>query len=494
MAGCQTMKALVLLHRWLGVGFCLLFAMWFASGIVMHFVPFPSLPEMKRFAGLLPIDVARLRHGPDEAVAASHVTDARRVRLIQRADGPVYIVSGSPKPAAVHADDLSNATVASEPVALEIAKAHAQRRGIDAARADIAGVADYDQWSVPNGYDDHRPLYRVALNDPAGTELYVSSATGEVVLGTSRYERVWNYLGSVVHWIYPTVLRRNWAAWDRVVWTLSLVALIGAITGVALGIMKLQVSRASVGSPFRGWHAWHHILGLFTATFVVTWIFSGWLSMDHGLLFSRGRLSEVEAAAIARTPDWGGLTGSARAISASTKEVEWFAFGERLYKRERAGFGSQSLSAFDSGAANSRPAQQFLTAAEVGAFVRRIAPDCAAPVVVGAEDNYPAASLMSGAPVYRSICGDIWFQIDGATGAVMERLDASRRAYRWAYTALHTLDFPILFAHPLLRSGLIVLLCAIGFVFSVTGAVIGWRRLRFHFPSQGVAAKSEAYP
>jgi hypothetical protein len=488
------MKALVLLHRWLGVGFCLLFAMWFASGIVMHFVPFPSLTETERFAGLLPIDVARLHHGPDEAVAASHILDARRVRLIQRTDGPVYIVSGSSKPMAVHAADLSNAAVTSEPVALEIAKAHAQQRDIDAARADIAGVADYDQWSVPNGYDDHRPLYRIAVNDPAGTELYVSSVTGEVVLGTARYQRVWNYLGSVIHWIYPTVLRRNWAAWDRVVWTLSLLALIGAITGVALGIIKLQVSEAGVGSPFRGWYAWHHILGLFTATFVVTWIFSGWLSMDHGLLFSRGRLSDTEAAAIARTPDWDHLPGNARAISATAEEVEWFALGERIYERERTGLGSQSLSVLDSGAGNSRGAEQFLTAAEVGAFVRHIAPDCAAPVVVGAEDNYPAASLIAGAPVYRSICGDIWSQIDGGTGAVMERLDASRRAYRWAYTALHTLDFPILLAHPVLRSGLIVLLCAIGFVFSVTGAVIGWRRLRFHFPSQGVAAKSEAYP
>ena len=256
------MKALVLLHRWLGVGFCLLFSMWFASGIVMHFVPFPSLTETERFAGLLPIDVARLHHGPDEAVAASHILDAQRVRLIQRTDGLVYIVSGSSKPMAVHAADLSNAAVTSEPVALEIAKAHAQQRDIDAAHAVVVGVADYDQWNVPNGYDDHRPLYRIAVNDPAGTELYVSSVTGEVVLGTARHERVWNYLGSVVHWIYPTVLRRNWAAWDKVVWTLSLLALIGAITGIALGIMKLQVSRAGVGSPFRGWHAWHHILGL----------------------------------------------------------------------------------------------------------------------------------------------------------------------------------------------------------------------------------------
>jgi hypothetical protein len=489
------MKALVLLHRWLGVGFCLLFAMWFASGIVMHFVPFPSLMEMERFAGLLPIDVSQLRHGPDEAVAASHIQDARRVRLIQRADGPVYIVSGSSRPAALHAADLSNGAVTSGPAALEIAKAHARQRGIDVARADIAGVADYDQWSVPNGYDDHRPLYRIAVNDPAGTELYVSSTTGEVVLGTTRDERVWNYLGSVVHWIYPTVLRSNWWAWDKVVWTLSLVAMIGAITGVVLGIIKLQVSRAGIGSPFRGWHGWHHILGLFTATFVVTWIFSGWLSMDHGLLFSRGRLTQAEAAAVARTPAWGSIHSKALSISASSKEVEWFAFGERFYKRERTGFALQSLSPVGSGAGGSQRSQRYLPADEVDGFVRRMASGCAAPFVVSPEgDSYPVSASVPDAPVYRSICGDVWFQIDGGTGAVMERLDASRRAYRWAYTALHTLDFPILLRHPVLRSGLIVLLCAIGFAFSVTGAVIGWRRLRFYFPSQGVAAKSKAYP
>jgi hypothetical protein len=314
------------------------FLIWVATVVVMHFVPFPSLTETERFARLLPIDVSRIRHGPDEAVVASHISDARRVRLIQRTDGPVYIVSGSSKPLAVHAADLSNGAVASEPAALEIAKAYARQRSIDVARADIAGVADYDQWSVPNGYDDHRPLYRIAANDPAGTELYVSSATGEIVLGSTRHERVWNYLGSVVHWIYPTVLRRNWWAWDKVVWTLSLVAMIGAVTGVALGIMKLHMSRAGVGSPFRGWHAWHHILGLFTATFVVTWIFSGWLSMDHGLLFSRGRLSQAEAAAVAQTPDWGRLHGNALSISAPAQEVEWFAFGEHFYKRETTDF------------------------------------------------------------------------------------------------------------------------------------------------------------
>src|SRR5215472_5240062 len=39
------MRFLATLHRWWGVAFCLLFAMWFASGIVTHLVPFPARSE-----------------------------------------------------------------------------------------------------------------------------------------------------------------------------------------------------------------------------------------------------------------------------------------------------------------------------------------------------------------------------------------------------------------------------------------------------------------
>jgi hypothetical protein len=92
-------------------------------------------------------------------------------------------------------------------------------------------------------------------------------------------------------------------------------------------------------------------------------------------------------------------------------------------------------------------------------------------------------SLIPNAPAYRSICGDVCFDIDGATGAILERLDSSRRSYRWLYSGLHTLDFPALLDHPALRSALIVALCSLGFVFSTTGAVIGWRRMRLQFLS-----------
>jgi hypothetical protein len=455
--------------------------MWFASGIVMHFVPFPSLTGAERVAGLLPIELSQVRHGPDEAPARSDANQTCRVRLLQRVDGPVYITTGVAKPAAIHASDLSDASVKSEQLALAIAQAHARQRGIDASRAVLAGVADYDQWSVPNGFDNHRPLYRVALNDSAGTELYVSSTTGEVVLATTRDERAWNYLGSVAHWIYPTILRSNAAAWDKTVWTLSLVALITAIIGAVLGVSRLQVWPRGLRSPFQGWRAWHHILGLFTATFLLTWIFSGWLSMDNGLLFSPGRLSPAEAARMAATPDWRALAGDQRLVAAPVKELEWLVLGGHFYRREQASLDAQSIVAIDSASGKTQGPERFLSAEQVDAFVQLIAPGCAAPIIVGAHDSYPMTSAIPGAPVYRSICGDVWFHVDGGTGAILERLDASRRRYRWLYSGLHTLDFPALLDHPMLRTVLVVVLCALGFVFSLTGAVIGWRRLRLQF-------------
>lgn len=467
------MNAIVLLHRWLGIAFCLLFAMWFATGIVMHFVPFPSLTEAERFAGLVPVDRAQPTMAVADAVAASGLTEATRVRLIRRSDGPVYIVSGPSQLHAIRASDGRGASVSSPEVALAIAKGHASQRGLDAAHAAVVAYADDDQWSVPNGFDRHRPLFRVALGDAAGTEVYVSSMTGEVVLDTTRRERGWNLAGSVLHWIYPTILRRHWALWDGVVWTLSLLALIAAVLGAVLGVVRLRLRARKISSPYRGWHALHHVIGLIATTFVLSWIFSGWLSMDHGRLFSRGQLTAAEASVTNALPDWKTAASLDRTpISPSAREVEWLGFNGTIYRRERMGLDKQVLVRPDDQEAEMFGAQ------EVGSLATRLAAGCGAPSVVGGNDDYPAQSIVPGAPVYRSRCGDVWFDIDGADGSVVQRLDASRRAYRWVYGALHTLDFPILVAHPRWRDVLVVGLCALGLVFSMSGIVIGWRRLR----------------
>src|SRR5262245_46051937 len=472
------MRALIVLHRWMGVAFCLLFAMWFASGIVMHFVPFSALTEAERFGGLAPLGPLGALRSPAAAVAASAIKEAERIRLQQRSDGPVYLVTGASGLQALHAADLSSAAVTSEPLALAIAVGHARRRGLDASQAAVMALAPYDQWTVPNGLDPHRPLYRVALHDGPGTELYVSSTTGEVVRDTARAERWWNYAGSVPHWIYPTALRSNWAAWDRTVWWLSLVALIAAASGLVVGTLRMRIAQRRLTSPYRGWHAWHHWLGLVSAIFVLIWILSGWLSMDHGRLFSRDKLSATEAKAITGAPDWTTLSlNELQRLPAQAREIEWFAFAGRIYRRERMALSIQRLSLADASSV-APPAGAFLTTDEVGDVASALASGCNAAVAVAAGDNYAIAATMPDAPVYRLVCGELWYHIDAASGAALEKLDASRRAYRWLYGALHTLDFPALMVAPAARTLLIVALCTVGLVLSLTGVVIGWRRLR----------------
>lgn len=196
------MRILATLHRWWGVVFCLLFAMWFASGIVMHFVPFPA----RSAAGTTP--------------------------------------------------------------------------SIDRTRAIIERI-DYDQWTVAGDYDGDRPLDRIALNDAAGTEVYVSSKSGKVVLITTRTERLSNYAGSIPHWLYPTELRHHREIWSTLMWWLSLLATLGAAIGVIIGLARL-----GRGPAYEGLQRWHHVTGLICAPFLLIWIFSGFLSMDDGTLFA----------------------------------------------------------------------------------------------------------------------------------------------------------------------------------------------------------------
>lgn len=113
----------------------------------------------------------------------------------------------------------------------------------------------------------------------------------------------------------------------------------------------------------------------------------------------------------------------------------------------------------------------------VDAVAHRLADSCAPAAAVPSGDSYASRPSVSGAPVYRLVCGNIWYDIDASNGALLEKLDSSRRVFRWLFGGLHRLDFPFLTTRPALRTGLIVGLCIIGLVFSLTGVVIAWRRV-----------------
>ena len=277
---------LYIIHRWIGIATCLLFAMWFVSGVVMMYVAFPQLTDRERWAALPEIAWGRVHVPPDQAMKIAGVTRyPSDLRLVMLDDTPVYRLSdwdGSRQTISAADGHLIDGITPEQ--ALATAGQHP-----NAVRPRMIGTIDRDQWSVTARYDPLRPLFLISLGDENGTELYVSARTGELALGTTRRERVWNWLGSIPHWIYPTVLRQDGGTWRQVVLWISGICLVVAVTGFWIGILRLRLrqrhARGTV-TPYRGWMAWHHIAGLIGGVFVLTWMFSGWLSLNPGEYFA----------------------------------------------------------------------------------------------------------------------------------------------------------------------------------------------------------------
>jgi len=213
--------------------------------------------------------------------------------------------------------------------------------------------------------------------------------------------------------------------------------------------------------------------------FVLTWMFSGWLSMNDGSLFSTDTPSDQEIAAVAGAPNWNAIPrDEAQHLDAQVIEAEWFAFGGHIYRRQIYASGGQWLALAETSVEEAIRHRAFPDSGVVDAATRQLAPGCALADSVEEYGIYATAPNQSERQFFRAICGGVWFDIDAANGTIRDRLDTSQRAYGWFFNSLHRLDFPALVSRPALRTYLIVTLCGFGFIFSLTGVVIGWRRIR----------------
>lgn len=467
-------------HRWVGVALCLIFAMWFASGEVMVFVPFPSLAESARLAKSEAIDFSRLNMAP--ATALNAAPQAEELRLSGIVGRPVYLASSEGRPTvAIGGDDGVKLALISGEVAQHIAE-----RFLNAKAAGVEGPFDYDQWVVYQGFDSVRPFYRIAIDDADGSELYVSARTGEVLQQTRRTERMWNWAGSVIHWVYFTPLRKSFYAWNEVVWWLSFVGVLMTAAGIWIGsvaFLKLRRTGRSGLSPFRGWLGWHHAIGLVACIFVLTWIFSGWLSMDHGFLFSTAQPSNAEPRHFMTMP----VADVAEAVSLEdikslqpASEVRFSAIGQASFVVARGGSDPQPR-IFWASSMRSAP-MRTLPGNVLWAAVQTAWPKDAI-LSKGPASINDIYSLAEGVPdntllFVAARANPVGIYIDNVTGKLLATTDGSRRTYAWLYYALHTFNFPGLSQRTLLHHAIVSALMALGFAFSITGVVVGVNRLR----------------
>ena len=485
-------------HRWLGIALCLLFAMWFVSGVVMMYVGYPKLTAHERLAHLPPLQAEAGLLPPQQALhLAGWQQPLRELRLsASRAGQPVYQLTPAkglhqgPGTGTVMVDARTGRILPAADEATALASAAAWAGS--SSQLTYLGTLEEDAATHSRALDAHRPLHKVALAD--GTWLYVSGPTGDVVRDATRSERAWNYAGAWLHWLYPLrggVFDKYWN--DTVVW-LSILGIAGAITGSVVGVMRWRFGaryRNGRRTPYPSrLMRWHHISGLLFAAITLTWIFSGLMSMNPWKVLSSGAPAVQATALHGKALAELGTSASAtpeqllQAAGPATRELRWtMVLGQPVVQAYGA---SPTAQLFDG-----RTAQPWHvdTDALRAALPQLLAAPIARIDTLTAYDLYYYArtehSMTGGSdkplPIWRVVFSDTnhtWAHIDPRTGAVLGSLDSHRRANRWLFAMLHSWDWlPLLERRPLWDVLLIVLSLG-GLLLSATGVVVGWRRLR----------------
>lgn len=492
-------RYLYLWHRWLGIGLCLFMALWFVSGVVMLYVGYPKLTPVEHLAHLPELPADDCCVGLGQVLVASGRSEApSSLRLSSVAGAPRYLL-GYADGSNLAIDARTGRRIAS----VDAEQAVASARQFDGrAQAHYQGQVQEDAWTRSRALDSHRPLHRVQLDDEAGNLLYVSSQTGAVVRDANATERTWNWLGAWLHWLYPL---RDSPWWAQIVIYLALAGTVAALLGQIVGLLRWRFAkpyRSGSRSPYAGGFArWHHIGGLLFGLLLIAWIFSGLMSMRPWHLFDSPQplaSAAYRGAALAADsdPQAPGLTlARLRQAGFASVELHWQVVGGQVYRVAYDRAGDSRVLPVAAGAEVLRR----LPASTLENAARALQADGAVQVEWLERYDfyyYPRAeqsmfaSQRKRLPMLRVRFADpsaTWLHLDPYSGAVIEQLDRRQRVERWVFRLLHSWDWLPLLELAWLRELLIIVGSLGGLAISVSGVVLGWRRLlrvrgRLHSP------------
>lgn len=473
------LKLLFLTHRYLGIGLGIVMVLWCLSGFVMMYKPYPELSARESLSLMAPLDLRACCRVPPETGLAHSRYRGFQLQMLGRL--PVLHLTTDDN-RLVTVDLRHGRTFHSVQAGLvsELAADFAGRHDYPASR--LLGVIDNDQWTVYGGYNPHRPLYHLAADDDRGTQWYMSSRTGEVVQLTSREERVWGYLGAVIHWLYPTLLREKVRLWSQTVIWLTIAGIVLTLTGLYFGLKQYKHRRSGRKSPYRGLSRWHHYAGLLFGLLTFTWVFSGLFSMNPwGLLEGEGM--QAEQRLLQGEPvTWQQIAALLPVLPkiqlpADTVRLEGRLLRDRLSlvavtaTDERVRFNADTLT------------REGLPVSHLHDLTIVLSPagrPLAAAMMTEEDAFYFNHHDKVRLPAFRVIANDgkaTRYYLDPVTGGLLSKVDTDRKWYRWLFYGLHRGDFTgWLRSRPVWDLIMGILLLGVTGV-SVTGLCMGLRRL-----------------
>ena len=504
-------RALILLHRYLGIPLSVMFVVWFISGIVMIYAGgMPAVSSDEQLARRAPLELGAMQMSAADVIERAGIVAVPTAVRAQTVLGrPAWRIEfGFGRAMTLFADTAEILESVSEEAALTVAADYlsAEPSQISFVRT----VTEPDQWTLT-----HRgslPLHQFSVADGRGTYIYVSATDGEVPLVTTRANRFFSWIGVIPHWLYFTPLRLDQPLWFWTVVVLSALGCVLAVAGLILGVTQFHRSRPfslNKSVRYRGWMRWHYYSGVLFGVFALTWVFSGLMSMEpfawtnaQGLDVPRSALTGGELqmedypapSQLAALPGIGDGPGIAElsfvrmlgepylAVTPSPLDGNDDAVRERLHqpyplaldgRLGRLLLHAQTLEPLDTPFA-----QAHLTEA-----IRLAVPDVpiAATTLLDDYDSYYYSRDRSAPlPVVRIEFDDpmrTWYYVDPADARFVARTHRFSRIERWLFNGLHSLDFAFWYdKRPLWDFGMIALSLG-ALLSSAIGLYLGFRRL-----------------
>lgn len=455
---------------------------WFASGMVMMFVDdMPYLSARPEFWDKLPVlnfSAARVRLA-DAARGLSPAAESVELGMFE--GRPVYRFGQDGAIGTVFADDGSRL----QP--LNSAKAQAVGASWSGFPAASPEAITDDQWTIYAGaFRAHRPLQKIRLEDGLGTDLYVSSTTGEVVQSVNSRQRFWGYLGPVVHWFYYTPVRRERKVWSPLVISLSALGSLMCLSGLIIGVWQFAWARRK--SPFvEFWISWHHVLGLLFGFFAFTWVFSGMLSMTPFGGSWPDEVGDAQARLAGGPLDLSrfklGPQDALKRLGPDmvAKKLELIQVAGRPYYLARSDASHSRLILADGSAA--KPLQR-LDPVQLEHDFMTLFPGhklLNSGLIEDYDAYYYSKRRTRPLPALKVVFDDgektTWY-LDPSSGRVLLQYGRLGRVNRWLYSGLHRWDFPLMLRSLNLWYLVVMLFMLAGTVLSVTGVIISWKWLK----------------
>jgi hypothetical protein len=272
-------KVLIYSHRWLGIVIGIVFVTWCVSGAVLMYYGLPTLTAGERLMRLPPLDLSSARVAPAEAMQKLQLKDPARLRISMQGDRPVYRINtgrGFGRWTVVYADTGEK---------MAPMKADAAMDWMRRTRPELASNLRYAAYmEKPDHYvripamQSLLPMHRIALDDRAGTEYYVSEVAGEAVVRADRIGRILGFSGYTLHRFFWW-RQKPWFN-DLLFWS-SWIGIVMCLTGLVVGVWRYGLTPrfrhkgVASHSPYKGWMKWHHYAGLIFGLVTFVWIVSG---------------------------------------------------------------------------------------------------------------------------------------------------------------------------------------------------------------------------